>query len=253
MKRIAFITGATAGIGSATAEILAQNGFNLIVSGRREKRLLELQQKLETETDSKVRVLVFDIRNRKACEEAFQSLPETWKDIDLLINNAGLAAGLAPIHEGDVDDWECMIDTNIKGLLYLSRLVSARMVKRQSGHIINLSSIAGREAYASGNVYCATKHAVQALTESMRIDLLPHGIKVSSVAPGAVETEFSMVRFKGDENQANAVYQGYTPLKAQDIAETILFIATRPAHVNIDDVLIMPTAQAFTRTVHRSE
>ena len=253
MKRIAFITGATAGIGSATAEILAQNGFNLILSGRREARLLELKKKLEDESDSKVHILVFDIRERKACEAAFQSLPDAWKDIDLLINNAGLAAGLAPINEGDIDDWECMIDTNIKGLLYLTRLVSPRMVQRRCGHIINLSSIAGREAYASGNVYCASKHAVQALTEGMRIDLVQYGIKVSSVAPGAVETEFSEVRFKGDHEKAQAVYEGYSPLKAEDIAETILFMVTRPAHVNIDDVLIMPTAQAFTRTVHRSE
>jgi len=253
MKRIAFITGATAGIGSATAEILAQNGFHLILSGRREERLQELKQKLEKVSDNPVMLLTFDIRDRKACEQAWQSLPEAWKDIDVLINNAGLAAGLAPIDTGDVDDWECMIDTNIKGLLYLTRLVSPRMVERQSGHIINLSSIAGREAYASGNVYCATKHAVQALTQGMRMDLVQHGIKVSSVAPGAVETEFSMVRFKGDEAKADAVYQGYTPRKARDIAETILFMLTRPAHVNIDDVLIMPTAQAFTRTVHRTE
>ncbi len=253
MKRIALITGATAGIGEATAEILAENGFKLILTGRRTERLEQLKAKLEKDTDCETVILPFDIRNKDATEKAFLSLPEDWKNIDVLINNAGLAAGLATIEEGDVDDWERMIDTNIKGLLYITRLVTPIMVKRCSGHIINLSSIAGKEAYAMGNVYCASKHAVQALTQGMRIDLVKHGIKVSSVAPGAVETEFSMVRFHGDEQKASDVYKGFTPLYAKDIAETILFMVTRPAHVNIDDVLIMPTAQAFSRVFNKTE
>ena len=253
MKRIALITGATAGIGEATAEILAENGFKLILTGRRTERLEQLKAKLEKDTDCETVILPFDIRNKDATEKAFLSLPEEWKNIDVLINNAGLAAGLATIEEGDVDDWERMIDTNIKGLLYITRLITPIMVKRCSGHIINLSSIAGKEAYAMGNVYCASKHAVQALTQGMRIDLVKHGIKVSSVAPGAVETEFSMVRFHGDEQKASDVYKGFTPLYAKDIAETILFMVTRPAHVNIDDVLIMPTAQAFSRVFNKTE
>ncbi len=253
MKRIALITGATAGIGEATAEILAENGFKLILTGRRTERLEQLKAKLEKDTDCETVILPFDIRNKDATEKAFLSLPEEWKNIDVLINNAGLAAGLATIEEGDVDDWERMIDTNIKGLLYITRLVTPIMVKRCSGHIVNLSSIAGKEAYSMGNVYCASKHAVQALTQGMRIDLVKHGIKVSSVAPGAVETEFSMVRFHGDEQKASDVYKGFTPLYAKDIAETILFMVTRPAHVNIDDVLIMPTAQAFSRVFNKTE
>jgi len=253
MKRIALITGATAGIGEATAEILAENGFKLILTGRRTERLEQLKAKLEKDTDCETVILPFDIRNKDATEKAFLSLPEEWKNIDVLINNAGLAAGLATIDEGEVDDWERMIDTNIKGLLYITHLVTPIMVKRGSGHIVNLSSIAGKEAYSMGNVYCASKHAVQALTQGMRIDLVKHGIKVSSVAPGAVETEFSMVRFHGDEQKASDVYKGFTPLYAKDIAETILFMVTRPAHVNIDDVLIMPTAQAFSRVFNKTE
>lgn len=249
MNRIALITGATSGIGEATAEVLAKNDFNLILTGRRKDRLEELQKKLDCETI----LLAFDVRDKDATEAAFNSLPEIWKNIDVLINNAGLAVGMETIDEGIIDDWERMIDTNLKGLLYITRLVSPIMVKRQSGHIINLSSIAGKEAYAMGNVYCATKHAVEGLTRGMRIDLVKHGIKVSSVAPGAVETEFSMVRFKGNKSKADDVYKGFTPLFANDIAETVLFIVTRPAHVNIDDVLIMPTAQAFSRVIKREE
>ena len=251
MNRIALITGATAGIGEATAKILGKNNFDLILTGRRKERLEQLSKSLEKENDCKTLVLAFDIRNKKDTDKAFDSLPDEWKQIDVLVNNAGLAVGLEPIHEGKIDDWERMIDTNIKGLLYITRLVSPGMVDRSSGHIINISSIAGKEAYANGSVYCASKHAVQALTQGMRIDLVKHGIKVSSVAPGAVETEFSVVRFKGDKNKADEVYKGFTPLYAKDIAETILFMVTRPAHVNIDDVLIMPTAQAFSRVIHR--
>ncbi|WP_340111084.1 SDR family NAD(P)-dependent oxidoreductase [Maribellus mangrovi] len=249
MNRIALITGATSGIGEATAEVLAKNDFDLILTGRRKDRLEELQKKLNCETI----LLAFDIQDKEATEAAFISLPEKWKNIDVLINNAGLAVGMETIDQGNIDDWERMIDTNIKGLLYMTRLVSPIMVERRSGHIINLSSIAGKEAYAMGNVYCATKHAVEGLTRGMRIDLVKHGIKVSSVAPGAVETEFSMVRFKGNKSKADDVYKGFTPLFANDIAETVLFIVTRPAHVNIDDVLIMPTAQALSRVINREE
>jgi len=253
MNRIALITGATAGIGLATAQILAKNGFDLILTGRRKDRLEELKEEIVKESNCRIIALNFDIRNLDETTEAFNNLPDEWKAIDVLINNAGLAVGLEPIQEGFIDDWERMIDTNVKGLLYITRLVSPQMIKKGSGHIVNISSIAGREVYGNGNVYCATKHAVQALTQGMRIDLLHHGIKVSSVAPGAVETEFSVVRFKGDQNKADNVYQGFTPLFAEDIAETILFIVTRPPHVNIDDVLIMPTAQAFTRGFHKED
>ena len=251
MNRIALITGATSGIGLATAQLLAKHNFDIILTGRRKERLEELQQKIEKENKCKTIALPFDIRNQAETERCFNTLPEEWKRIDVLVNNAGLAVGLNSIHDGVIDDWERMIDTNIKGLLYITRLVSALMVEKKSGHIINISSIAGKEAYASGNVYCATKHAVQALTQGMRIDFVKYGIKVSSVCPGAVETEFSEVRFKGDKDKASAVYEGFTPLYAADIAETILFMVTRPAHVNIDDVLIMPTRQAFSREIYR--
>ncbi len=251
MNRIALITGASSGIGEASAEILAQNEFDIILTGRRIEKLNSLKEKLEKDNNCRVSTLHFDIRDKSETKAAFNSLPEEWKKIDVLVNNAGLAVGLDPIHEGDEDDWDRMIDTNIKGLLNITRLVTPLMIERNSGHVINISSIAGKEAYAAGNVYCATKHAVQALTQSMRIDLVKYGIKVSSVAPGAVETEFSLVRFKGDQQKADNVYEGFTPLYAKDIAETILFMVTRPSHVNIDDVLIMPTAQAFSRVIHR--
>lgn len=252
MNRIALITGASSGIGKATARMLAQHNFDLIITGRRSDRLEDLKNELVSDYSCRILTLSFDIRNRKETANAVEKLPDEWKNIDVLVNNAGLAVGLDPIHEGDEDDWDRMIDTNVKGLLNITRLVSPGMVHRKSGHIINVSSIAGKEAYAMGNVYCATKHAVQALTQGMRIDLVKHGIKVSSVAPGAVETEFSVVRFKGDEEKADNVYKGFTPLYAVDIAETILFMVTRPAHVNIDDVLIMPTAQAFSREIYRT-
>lgn len=253
MKKIVLITGATAGIGEATAYILAQNNFNLIVTGRRNERLVSLKDKIENETDANVFTLNFDIRNRTETEKAFETLPENWKNIDILINNAGLAAGLSRIDNGETEDWERMIDTNIKGLLFITRLVSAKMIKRGEGHIVNISSIAGKETYPMGNVYCATKHAVQALTKGMRIDFLKYGIKVSAVAPGAVDTEFSLVRFKGNEQRAKSVYDGFTPLYAQDIAETILFVVTRPKHVNIDDILVMPTDQAYSRDFNREK
>jgi len=252
MKRTALITGSTSGIGAATAEILAKNGFRLVITGRRSDRLMEFREKLESEFNTEVYALAFDIRNNDETQAAIASLPDKFARIDILINNAGLAAGLSTLQEGSVDDWEQMIDTNIKGLLYITRLISPGMVQRKIGHIINISSIAGRETYPMGNVYCATKYAVEALTKGMRIDMLPYGIKVSSVSPGAVNTEFSYVRFKGDDERARSVYKGFTPLMAEDIAETILFVLTRPPHVNIDDILVMPTAQAYSRDFNRT-
>jgi 3-hydroxy acid dehydrogenase/malonic semialdehyde reductase len=253
MKPIALITGATSGIGEATALLLSKNNYNIIITGRRKEKLDLLSEKITAETKSDVLTLNFDIRSLPENEAAISSLPTEWQNIDVLINNAGLAAGFNSTQDGVIDDWERMIDTNIKGLLYITRLISPKMIARGIGHIINISSIAGKETYPFGNVYCATKHAVQSVTKGMRIDLLKYGIKVSSVSPGAVETEFSLVRFNGDRNKAKQVYKGFTPLNAQDIAETILFIVTRPKHVNIDDVLIMPTDQAFSRDFNRRE
>jgi len=253
MKRIALITGATSGIGEATANLLAGNNFNLILTGRRDDRLADLKKKIQDESGSEVLTLNFDLRNSGETEQALNSLPDNWKKIDVLINNAGLAVGFSSIAEGATDDWERMIDTNIKGLLYITRLVSQKMIKRGEGHIVNISSIAGRETYPMGNVYCATKHAVQSLTKGMRLDFLKHGLKVSSVCPGAVDTEFALVRYKGNEERAREVYKGYTPLYAQDVAETILFVVTRPKHVNIDDILVMPTDQAYSRDFNRNE
>ncbi len=252
MNKIAMVTGATSGIGKATARKLAQSGYNLIITGRREDRLKELKSELN-EQSTDVLTLCFDIRSTSAIEEALQQIPAEWMNIDVLVNNAGLAAGADPIYEGLWSDWEQMIDTNIKGLLYLSKLIIPNMMERKSGHIINVSSIAGKETYANGNVYCATKHAVEAITKGMRIDLLPYNIKVSSVSPGMVETEFSIVRYHGDKDKADSVYNGLTPLFADDIADAIEFMVTRPAHVNINDILIMPTAQASAVYNHRED
>lgn len=251
IQKTALVTGATSGIGYETALILAKNNYNLILTGRRKDRLEALQSQIKSSGSSEVILLNFDVRIKSDTEKALNSLPENWKDIDLLVNNAGLAAGLAPINSADVDDWETMIDTNVKGLLYVSRIVSNWMIDRRKGHIINISSIAGRESYPNGSVYCGTKHAVIAISKAMRIELLPYGIKVSTISPGAVETEFSLVRFRGDQQKADQVYQGFTPLYANDIAESILFIATRPSHVNIDDLLIMPTSQGSARDIFR--
>lgn len=251
MKTIALITGATSGIGRATAKILAANNFDLIITGRRAELLLEVEEEIVKSTEAEVFSLSFDIRSNEAVEQAIESLPEQWKNISVLINNAGLAAGFEAINEGRIDDWDQMMDTNVKGLLYITKIVSNLMIPQNRGHIINISSIAGREAYANGAVYCASKFAVEAITKSMRLDLLKHNIKVSSISPGAVETEFSIVRFHGDTDRATQVYEGFTPLYAEDIAEAILFMVTRPEHVNIDDMLIMPTAQGFSRTIHR--
>ncbi|MFW6275842.1 MAG: SDR family NAD(P)-dependent oxidoreductase [bacterium] len=253
MKKTAIITGATAGIGEATAILMAENNFNLVLTGRRKEKLEALKHQIEKETGCEILTLNFDIRSRSETVKAVKNLPEKWQKPDVLINNAGLAAGLNTIDKGEVDDWETMIDTNIKGLLYITRLISPLMIKNRTGHIVNISSVAGKETYPSGNVYCATKHAVQSLTKGMRLDLLKHGIKVSSVCPGAVDTEFSLVRFKGDAQKAKSVYQGFTPLYAKDIAETILFVVTRPPHVNIDDILVMPTDQAYSRDFRRDE
>jgi 3-hydroxy acid dehydrogenase / malonic semialdehyde reductase len=246
MAKIALITGATAGIGKASAKHLAQEGFNLILTGRRKERLEKLAEELTKNNSIEVLPLCFDVREKDAVYKHLSNLSEKWKNIDVLINNAGLASGLGVLEDGDEEDWDKMIDTNVKGLLYVSKAVIPLMKERKSGHIVNLSSIAGKEAYAKGNVYCASKHAVQALTQSMRIDLLPFNIKVSSICPGAVETEFSLVRFHGDEERAKQAYQGYTPLTADDIADLLHYIVTRPAHVSISDVLITPAAQAST-------
>ncbi|MEN0056429.1 MAG: SDR family oxidoreductase [Mucilaginibacter sp.] len=251
MTKIALITGATSGIGEACAEVFAREGFNLILTGRRLERLEELADKLNKKNNVEIAVSSFDIRNREQVIENLEGLPAKWKKVDVLINNAGLSQGLDPIQNGSYDDWDTMIDTNVKGLLYVSRVVSNWMIENGKGHIINLGSIAGKEVYANGNVYCATKHAVDALNKGMRIDLLPHGIKVTAIHPGAVETEFSEVRFKGDKERAKKVYEGYQPLVAADIAETIWFVASRPAHVNINDLLIMPTAQATAGNIFR--
>jgi len=251
MTKIALITGATSGIGEATAIEFAKHSYNLIITGRRAGRLLELARKITEEYDVQVQTLIFDVRVQASVIEAINSLPEEWKKITVLVNNAGLASGLDPIQSGNVDDWEKMIDTNVKGLLYVSKSIIPLMIANNKGHIVNISSIAGKEAYANGNVYCATKHAVEALTKSMRIDLLKEGIRVSSVSPGMVDTEFSQVRFHGDAKRAEEVYKGFEPLHAEDIAETIWFIASRPAHVNINDVLIMPTVQASAVYVNK--
>lgn len=253
MNQIALITGATSGIGRATAKLLAANNFNVIICGRRSNKLQDIEEEILKSTDAEVFSLNFDVRSKSEVDDALNSLPNEWKKISVLINNAGLAAGLEPIQEGSLDDWEAMIDTNIKGLLYVTKIVALSMIENRRGQIINLSSIAGKEAYSNGSVYCATKHAVEAISKSMRLDLLKHNIKVGTISPGMVDTEFSLVRFHGDAQKANNVYKGMTPLYAEDIAETILFMITRPDHVNIDDILIMPTAQGLSRDVVRKE
>ncbi len=250
MKTV-LITGATSGIGKSTAYLLADKGFRLILCGRRKDRLVTIESELIPKTEVLIRS--FDIRNRKDVYNSLDNLPDSWKNIDILINNAGNAHGLAPIHEGNIDDWDTMMDINVKGLLYVSRVILPGMVKRKNGHVINIGSIAGRELYPSGNVYCASKFAVDALTKGMRIDLNEHNIKVSSIDPGLVDTEFSLVRFKGDKQQADDVYKGMKPLFPDDIAEIVLFMLTRPAHVNIADLLVLPAAQANASRINRSD
>lgn len=251
MSSIVFITGATSGIGAACARLFARQGYDLLLNGRRVERLQGLAEELREQYPAKIHLLPFDVRDRQQVNEAVGALPSDWKNIDVLVNNAGLALGFSPIQEGEVQDWETMIDTNVKGLLYVSKAVAPLMIAAGKGQIVNLGSIAGKQTYPNGNVYCATKKAVEALTEGMRIDLLPHGIKVTSVNPGAVETEFSVVRFKGDQERAGAVYEGFDPLTAEDIAEVIYFAASRPAHVTINDLTVMPTAQATATIFHR--
>ncbi len=250
--KTAFITGTTAGIGEAIARKLAQLGYRMAITGRREERLQTLARTLVNDYGVEVVPLCFDVRDPAACQAAVQSLPDSFSCIDLLVNNAGLAAGAAPFDESLLDDFERMIDTNVKGLIYISKLLIPGMVQRKSGHIVNISSIAGLEVYPNGNVYCATKHAVNALTKGMRIDLGKHGIKVSSISPGMVETEFSIVRYHGDEAAAKAVYQGFQPLVADDIADALEFIVTRPPHVMINDIQINPSQQANTYVLRRN-
>ncbi len=251
MTKIAFITGATSGIGKASAHIFAKNNYNIIITGRRKERLDELSHHLKGKYAIDVLTLNFDVRNREEVEQAIASLSDSWKKIDILLNNAGLAVGLTNIQDGIYEDWERMIDTNIKGLLYVTRNIAPLMIAQGKGHIINIGSIAGKETYPFGNVYCGTKHAVDSLTKAMRIDMVNDGIKVTQVAPGAVETEFSNVRFKGDDAKADSVYQGFEPLHPEDIADAVFYCASLPAHVNINDMVIMPTAQANATTIVR--
>ncbi|CAN5521150.1 SDR family NAD(P)-dependent oxidoreductase [soil metagenome] len=251
MSKIALITGATSGIGEACAHLFAREHYNLVLTGRRLDRLEKLAKKLNAKYNIEVAVSSFDVGDREQVIINLEDLPAKWKKVNVLINNAGLSQGLDPLQNGDMDDWDNMIDTNVKGLLYVSKVVSNWMIKNGSGHIINLGSIAGKEVYPNGNVYCASKHAVDAINQGMRIDLLPYGIKVTAVHPGAVETEFSEVRFKGDKERAKKVYDGFEPLAAEDIAETIWFAVSRPAHVNINELTVMPTAQASATNIFR--
>ncbi|MHC1705413.1 MAG: SDR family NAD(P)-dependent oxidoreductase [Tenuifilaceae bacterium] len=249
--KLAIVTGATSGIGRAVAIKLAENNFNLILTGRRGELLDSLKREIEVKYKRDVLTLNFDIRNKESVDNAIDSLSERWQKIDILVNNAGLAVGLNHIQEGVVDDWERMIDTNIKGLLYITRRIAPIMILRGKGHIVNIGSIAGTQVYENGNVYCASKHAVHALSQGMRADMLKDGIKVTEIRPGLIETEFSLVRFKGDKEMAKKPYDGLTPLFADDIAEAILFAITRPDHVCINDMEITPIAQANGYYVHR--
>ncbi|MDR1504539.1 MAG: SDR family NAD(P)-dependent oxidoreductase [Prevotella sp.] len=253
MRKIALITGATSGLGKAIALRLAKEGYDVIIAGRRKDRLEELEREIEIKYESKVYSLCFDVRVYNEVEKAIASLPEEWTAIDILVNNAGLAVGLDPIQQGVIDDWERMIDTNIKGLLYVTRVVSPGMVVRKSGHIVNLGSIAGKGVYPNGAVYCATKHAVDALSQGMRMDMLPYNIRVTQVCPGAVNTEFSLVRFKGNQDRADLVYDGYDALTAENIADAVFYAVSQPPHVNIQDMLVMPTAQANGSMFHKEE
>jgi len=253
MAKIALITGATSGIGEACANVFARERYDLILTGRRLDRLEVLAAHLREEYNVNVTLLQFDVRDRDEVIKQLEALPDDCKQVNVLVNNAGLSLGLEPIQQGSYDDWDTMLDTNVKGLLYVSKIVANWMVNNGFGHIINIGSIAGKEVYANGNVYCATKHAVDALNKAMRIDLLPHGIKVTAVHPGAVETEFSEVRFKGDKARAKKVYEGFESLVAADVAETIWFAASRPAHVNINELIVMPTAQSGGINIFRKQ
>jgi NADP-dependent 3-hydroxy acid dehydrogenase YdfG len=247
-SKIALITGATSGIGKATAQLLLNNGYRVILTGRRIELLNELKEKYP---EGSVHILCFDIRNSQETESALNRLPQEWKKIDVLVNNAGLAWGLSQFYDGKIEHWNTMIDTNIKGLLYVSRIVAKWMKDAENGHIVNIGSIAGKEVYSNGNVYCATKHAVDALTKAMRIEMSPFNVRVTGVHPGAVETEFSIVRFDGDTEKAKSVYQGFENLLAEDIADAIFYCVSRKPHVNINDLVIMPTAQPVASIIHR--
>ena len=249
MKNV-FITGATSGFGEAIARTLAKQNVKMIITGRTEAKLMQVAREIEATTQTKVLPLVFDVRDYDACVKAVNSIPENFRDVDVLVNNAGLAVELDPVHEGSIEDWERMIDTNIKGLLYITRLISPWMVERKQGHIINLGSTASHEVYYGGNVYCATKHAVNALTKGMRTDFLKYGIKVTQISPGACETNFSVVRFHGNKEKADKVYEGYDPLVAQDIADVVEFVLSRPPHVCLNEIIMTPTAQ-FNGVIHK--
>jgi NADP-dependent 3-hydroxy acid dehydrogenase YdfG len=244
MTKTILITGATSGFGRAIAVLFAQHGYRIVITGRRAERLQAVQQELETSYNVAVTTLQFDIRNREAVGKAMDELEASGLKIDILVNNAGLAAGMSSVEEGNVDDWEAMIDTNVKGLLYVTRRIAPLMKAQGSGHIINIGSTAGKLVYRNGNVYCATKYAVDALTQAMRIDLLPYGIKVTAVNPGMAETEFSLVRFKGDEERAKRVYEGFKPLQPEDIANVVYYCATLPPHVCINDLTLTCLTQA---------
>jgi NADP-dependent 3-hydroxy acid dehydrogenase YdfG len=250
---IALITGATSGFGKATAIRFAEHGYNVILTGRRQDRLNELEDYIKENFEVDVLTLCFDVRNREETINELNAIPHDWKDVTVLVNNAGLAAGLSTIQDGDIDDWETMIDTNLKGLLYVTRTVSPWMIKNNKGHIINIGSIAGKDVYPKGNVYCATKFAVDALSRAMRIDMLPHGIRVTAIHPGAAETEFSLVRYHGDADKAKSVYAGYEPLIADDIADIAYFAASRPAHVVLNEIVVTPTAQAAPAYWHKNQ
>lgn len=251
MEKIALITGATAGFGEATARLFAQHQYHLIITGRRKERLEKLAEELSQTNQIKVLPLAFDVRDKAQVSESLGNLPDQWQNIDILVNNAGLASGLDHLQEGSTDDWDRMIDTNVKGLLYVSRTIIPGMVERGRGHIINVGSTAGKEVYEKGNVYCASKHAVDALTKGMRIDLLGTGIKVTQIAPGAAETEFSQVRFHGDTERANNVYNGYQPMNADDIAGLIYYVTTLPANLCINDMVVTSLAQANSFYTHK--
>jgi 3-hydroxy acid dehydrogenase / malonic semialdehyde reductase len=251
MSKIAFITGASSGFGKACAEKFAENGYNLILNARREDRLKELSNVLTEKYQTQILLRVFDVREQQAVSDAVTSLPEEWRSIDVLVNNAGLALGRDYFEEADLDDWNVMVDTNIKGFAYVAKAVSQLMVLRKQGHIINMGSVAGKLVYERGNMYCATKSAVDALSHAMRVDMLHHNIKVTAIHPGAAETEFSVVRFKGDESSAKNVYTGLQPLTAADVADVIFYTTTLPAHVCINDLVITPTQQADGIYMHR--
>lgn len=253
MASIAFITGATSGIGEATARMFVKNGYNVIITGRRKEKLEALRKELESSDSANVLPLCFDVREGENVKKQIAELKPEWQPIDVLVNNAGLALGKAPLQEGDPNDWDQVIDTNVKGVLYVTRAIAPIMIKRKKGHIVNIGSIAGKEVYKGGAVYNATKFAVDALTKAMRVDFLESGIRVTQICPGQTETEFALVRFKGDKKKAATVYEGFEPLRASDIADAIWFAVSRPAHVNINDLVIMPTAQANTVFLHKKE